>query len=137
MPPINEVAVYLNTMMSMVSCIQYTRTLQKASAIEYKLHAGDEGYQWIDNKSLYRLVLRLKLGIRLIMSILSLFVCSSRLFPVLLPYQTPVITYSSVLFYVCMVLDSQIMYLTYSKSDFRFLNITKKSEEQVQDKTDL
>lgn len=129
MATINEIAVYLNSMLSIICCIQYSRALQLASSIEYNIHPGDEGYQWIDSKSLYRLVLRLKLGIRLIMSVLCLFVCSNRILPALIVYQTKMIAYTSLLFFICMLLDAQIMYLTYSKSDFRFLNITKKVKD--------
>lgn len=131
MVSINEISVYLNAMFCCISCVQYSRALQLASKIEYKIHPGDEGYQWIDDKSLYRLVLRLKLGIRLIMSILCFFVCVNRILPHLIVYQTPIISYSSLLFFICMALDAQIMYLTYSKDDFRFLNITKKKDNKA------
>jgi hypothetical protein len=128
---IGEIAVYLSTMFCLISCVQYSRALQLASKIEYKIHPGDEAYQWIDDKTLYRLVLRLKLGIRLIMSILCFFVCVNRILPHLIVYQTAIISYSSLLFFICMSLDAQIMYLTYCKDDFRFLNITKKKDNKV------
>lgn len=124
----NEIAVYVNTMLCVLTCVQYSRTLLLASSIEYKLHAGDEGYQWIDDKTLYRLVLRLKLGIRLIMAILLLLMQTNRILPHLIPYQTTIITYSSLLFFICLQMDAQIMFLTYSRSDFKFLNITKKKQ---------
>jgi hypothetical protein len=129
MVSINEITVYISTMLCCISCVQYSRTLQLASKIEYKIHPSDEGYQWIDDKSLYRLVLRLKLGIRLIMSILCLFVCLNRILPHLIVYQTTLIAYSSLLFFMCMCLDAQIMYLIYSRDDFKFLNITKKKNK--------
>jgi hypothetical protein len=129
MATVNEMTVYIDTMLCIICCVQYSRALLLASKIEYQIHPGDGGYQWIDSKSLYRLVLRLKLGIRLIMSILSLFVCVNRIYPALIVYQTGIITYSSLLFFLCMCLDAQIMYLTYRKSDFKFLNITKKEDK--------
>lgn len=120
-----NIAVYTNIFICLLSFLQYVRTIQKASEIEYNLQLGDEYYQWINDKAVHRLILRLKLGIRLIMSILGLIWCSNRLYPVLLPYETPLMACSSCLFFICMLLDSQIMYLTYSRSNFNFFRITK------------
>jgi hypothetical protein len=126
----NVIAVYISLFFTLAAFLQYIRAIQKASAIEYSLHIGDEGYQWIDNLSLHRLVLRLKLSIRLIMNILCLVVYTNRLYPVLIPFQTVLITYASLLFSLCMLLDATIVYLIYSKNDFQFLKIKKETDAQ-------
>lgn len=124
-------AIYINIGLSLYAFLQYFRALLQVSKIEYNIHIGDEFYQWIDDLSIHRLVLRMKIGFRLIMSICLLIIQTNQLYPSLLPYRTSLITYLTLLLCVCMTADAELVYLIYTRSDSNFFKITKKIKKNA------
>jgi hypothetical protein len=122
-------AIYINLGLTLIAFLRYFKAILQVSKIQYKLHIGDEFYQWIDDLSIHRLVLRMKIGFRLIMSICLLTIETNQLYPAVLPYRTPLITYVTLLLCVCMFTDAILVYLIYTRSDFDFFKITKKNEK--------
>lgn len=122
---INEIAIYLDAILCIIACSLFTLSIQAAEKVNKDIRIKDESYQWFDDKRLYRLVLRLKLGILLLMSTLCLISSIARIYPTLVLFPTLLLSVSSVLFYVCLTLLSFIFYVVYSKSNFAFLKINK------------
>jgi hypothetical protein len=124
-------AIYINIGLSLVAFLQYFRAILQVSKIQYKLDIGDEFYQWIDDLSLHRLVLKMKIGFRLIMSTCLLTIETNQLYPVVLPYRTSLITYVTLLLCVCMAADAILVYLIYTRSNFDFLKIIIKIKKNA------
>ena len=123
----NKIAIYINLFLALVSFLLIANAILKAWNIETDIRGNDKSYQYIDDMFLYRIVVRIVLCMILIKDILCLIVCTNRLYPVLIPYQTNLITYASMLFFVVDFTKCFIIYLIFSKSDFKFFKISKKN----------